>query len=234
MQNDQPPITPQPNPENFQPAPAPTGPLPQPPRPTNADPDAAAKHAESVRRHPTLNLSSDEYIIAEVRRTRLGLVSIWAFVALMVLLVVGLLPIYAVNRPSFESFFAFPLPTAATLSVPLLIAAALLILGGYIAMQVYNSNILYLTNESIILHVRASLFNTKLRLIGLVNIQDASAGKVGIIQQLFNFGTVELSTKGEDIEFPYASNPQHLADIINDAIEAARKTLEREEEDPRL
>ena len=220
---------PQQPPASERPQPLQPQPLSYPhPHGSEPDPEAAAKHADSVHRYPKLDLSENEYVIQAVRRTPIGLIPIWFFIFLVLAILFAILPIYAMNRTALQPFMPFQLPSAALLSLPLLVIGGLLVVGGLIVMEVYRANLLYLTNESVILYVRASLFNTKLRIIGLVNIEDASADKVGIIQQTFNYGTIHLSTKGEDVSFIYAPNPQPLADATNDAIENARKKLEQE------
>lgn len=192
------------------------------------DNQSVARHRESARRYPQLDLSQHEYVVSEVRRTPIGLVPIWTFVGIVTILILGVLPWYATNLAALQKSFTFELPSPVMLIVPLLLVCALLVVGGVIAAVVYTSNIIYVTNESVIQFIRASLFHTKQQTINLANIEDASYAKRGIIQQLFNYGTVRLSTQSQHntYQFSYTPNPRVVANTINDAIERALQQFE--------
>jgi hypothetical protein len=79
-----------------------------------------------------------------------------------------------------------------------------------------------LTNESVIQEIQLSLFSQHEQTISLGNIEDASYFQEGILQQMINYGTIRLSTQGDEntYRFTYASNPkQHIA-TLNNAVEA--------------
>lgn len=217
----------QPTPQGYQPVqPLHGATTPQPPAPTDAE--AAAKHANSKAKYPEVTLSSQEYVIEFVRRHPIGLLSIWALVTLVSLLIIGLLPLYAANHAMLQRELGFSLPSAAAMALPLLLAVLFFLVGGYIATIVYLGNRFYLTNESVIQHVRTSLFNNKNQIINLVNVEDASFEKKGILQQLFNYGTLRLSTQGEETiyRFYYVTNPDRVVHAVNEAVEVAMRNLE--------
>jgi len=92
----------------------------------------------------------------------------------------------------------------------------------YIAYYVYVSNKLFLTNESVIQEIQLSLFSHREQTVSLANIEDASYEQHGIIQQLFNYGSIRLSTEGDETtyHFSYVANAeQHIA-TLNNAVEA--------------
>jgi hypothetical protein len=183
--------------------------------------DVQAKHAESERRYPYLNLSEGEFVISAVRRHPIGLVSIWGVVVIAVLVVFIGFPILL----SSSSFFAGrELPAGAIMSggIMLLLAAVLFVLGGIIATVVYQANRFYLTNESVIQHIQTSLFTKKDQTISLQNIEDASYRQQGIIQTLLNYGAIRLSTEGEETtyRFNFVANPKKEIDRLNNAVEA--------------
>ena len=104
----------------------------------------------------------------------------------------------------------------------LLFAAVLFTLGGIIATVVYQANRFYLTNESVIQHIQTSLFSKKDQTISLANIEDASYRQQGILQTILNYGSIRLSTEGEETtyRFNFVANPKREVDKLNNAVEA--------------
>lgn len=193
------------------------------------DPDIIAKHRESVLRYPELSLSPGEYVIESVRRHPIGLLSIWFVSGFLIIMTLALLPFYALNLSTIAAMFAAgSLPSPADMSIPVFILAAFFALGGVIATIVYQGNRFYLTNESVIQHVRPSLFHTKTQIINLVNVEDASFDQRGILQQVLSYGTIRLSTQGQETiyHFYFVSNPPRVINAVNSAIEIAMRNLE--------
>lgn len=180
--------------------------------------EAKRRHEESVAKHPSLNLSEGEYIINEIYRHPIGLVSILSVAALLVLLVIVGIFAYpalaaqsSVNLPPFSSFI-----------VPALLFILLICLGGYIAAYVYLSNKFFLTNESVIQEIQTSLFSRHEQTVSLANIEDASYRQNGILQTLLNYGSIRLSTEGEETtyRFYFVANPKKQIAILNNAVES--------------
>lgn len=186
-----------------------------------------ARHEESRRRFPGIHLSKGEYIIMEVRRHPIGLLSIWALTILLVGAALAIIPLYSANRDSIASVLDVAiasLPSEASLTLPVLALAAAFGMGGLIAVYVYNGNLFYLTNESIIQFVQNSIFSTKEQQINLVNVDDVSYRQHGILQQVLHYGTVRVSTEGDERNpyiFHFVANPQRVTRAINDAMEEA-------------
>ena len=190
-------------------------------------PELMAKHEESLRKYPRIHISKGEYIIREVRRHPIGLLSIWAMMVLLVVVTLAIIPFYDANRELIASVFAVPaesLVNAAELTMPIVGLAGLFFFGGLIAVYVYNGNLFYLTNESIIQFIQASIFSTKEQQINLVNVDDVSYKQQGIVQQVLHYGTVRISTEGDERNpyiFHFVANPQIVTRAINDAMEEA-------------
>jgi hypothetical protein len=186
-----------------------------------------AKHEESLRKYPRVHLSKGEYVVMEVRRHPIGLISIWVSISVLVVLTLAILPFYSMNRESIASIFSIgqdTMPTASALTLPIFALAALFLLGGLVAVYVYNANLFYLTNESIIQYIQSSIFSTKEQQINLVNIDDVSYRQQGILQQVLNYGTVRVSTEGDERNpyvFYFVARPQLVVRTINDALEEA-------------
>ena len=95
-------------------------------------------------------------------------------------------------------------------------------IGGYIAVWVYTQNRFFLTNESVIQEIQMSLFSKREQTVSLANIEDASYSQQGPLQTIFNYGSIRLSTEGDETtyRFHYVANPKHEIAILNNAVEA--------------
>lgn len=184
-------------------------------------PEVKAKHDESVRRFPHLNLSSHEYVISAVKRHPIGLVSIWAVVALGVLIIFIGFPLLITASSSLGGNGLSPSAVVYG-GLTLLMVAVLFVLGGIIATVIYNANRFYLTNESVIQHIQTSLFSKKDQTISLQNIEDASYRQKGMLQTILNYGSIRLSTEGEETtyRFNFVAHPKRQIDLLNNAVEA--------------
>lgn len=216
---------------SYQPVPPLYGDAPRPepqhiPQPQHIDPETERKHKESKAKYPQLRLSNHEFVVLEVRRHPIGLVSIWAIVGLIVVAVLALLPLYSLNLSSIASAFLVEessLPSAAALALPIIALILLFLLGGYIATYVYQNNRFYLTNESVIQVIQLSLFSKKEQHINLANIEDASYRQQGIIQHMFGYGALRLSTEGDETtyRFHFVADPQRVVGEVIEAMENA-------------
>ena len=198
--------------------------------PRSIDPTTQAKHEESVKRYPELTLSKGEYVITVVRRHPIGLVFIWLFIGLLLALVFGALAWYSANTSIMQNMLLItsPLPPVADLLPLVLIFMAFLGLGGFVATLIYVDNRFYLTNESVFQFLRTGILQHKMQVINLINVEDASHEQNGVLQNLFNYGTLRLSTQGQETvyHFHFVGNPRSLVGVVNDASEAAVRRLE--------
>lgn len=178
------------------------------------------KHQESVDKFPHLNLSEGEYIISAVRRHPIGLVPIIGFVVLMVLFCLGSIPFYADFLSSSSNMGT--LPSAAVVSLLAMVLSIVFAVGGYIATYVYVNNRFFLTNESVIQEIQISLFAKHEQTVSLANIEDASYRQSNIIESIFNYGSIRLSTEGDETtyRFSYVADPKRQIAILNNAVEA--------------
>ena len=191
------------------------------PHQQDVSPEVKAKHDESTKMFPYLNLSDGEYVISAVKRHPIGLISIWAVVAVAVLVIFIGFPML-LHSGTFLGERGLPANAVISGGIVLLLAAVLFVLGGVIATVVYQANRFYLTNESVIQHIQTSLFSKKDQTISLANIEDASYRQRGILQTLLNYGAIRLSTEGEETtyRFNFVANPKKEVDRLNNAVEA--------------
>ncbi len=177
------------------------------------------KHEESATRYPLLNLSDGEYVISAVRRHPIGLVGPVLVTALLVsLLMMGLF-----NYDAVTLALGFTeLPDFGPILLSGVLAILLVLVGGYIAIWVYQNNQFFLTNESVIQEIQVSLFARREQTVSLENIEDASYHQRGILQTVLDYGSIRLSTEGDETtyRFSYVASPKRQIAILNNAVEA--------------
>lgn len=183
-------------------------------------PEVQALHEESVRQYPTLNLSEGEYVIRAVRRHPIGLL---VPMAVGIVLLTFVLSVF-VNYPTIADSLNLmgSMSDQSAIFIPVLLMCVLIGLGMFIAYYVYVSNKFFLTNESVIQEIQTSLFSRHEQTVSLGNIEDASFVQENIIQHLFDYGSIRLSTEGDETtyRFSYVASPkQHIA-TLNNAVEA--------------
>ncbi|MDB5160484.1 MAG: hypothetical protein JWO99_747 [Candidatus Saccharibacteria bacterium] len=178
------------------------------------------RHDRSSRLYPALNLSENEYVISAVRRHPIGLIVPLIVGVLLITVALTILSNYPVIVDALK--IQGNLAETSAIAIPLLVFSALVALGMFVIYYVYVNNKFYLTNESVIQEIQLSLFSQHEQTISLGNIEDASYFQEGVLQQMINYGSIRLSTQGDEntYRFTYVSNPrQHIA-TLNNAVEA--------------
>lgn len=178
-------------------------------------PETQQRHEQSVAKYPSLNLSKQEFIISEVRRHPIGLVPPIAIGSVLVLAVLGILSMYSKFVPSGN-------PPLSSVLMPALLLILLVVLGTYIVVITYLGNKFFLTNESVIQEIQTSLLARNEQTVSLSNIEDASYTQTGIFQLIFDYGSIRLSTEGDETtyRFNYVSRPKKEIATLNNAVEA--------------
>lgn len=183
-------------------------------------PEVQVKHDRSKRMYPFLNLSEGEYIISAVRRHPIGLIIPLAVGSLIIAIALSLL----INYPAFVEALSItgPLADVGTMVAPLLLFCVLIGLGMFVVYYVYVNNKFFLTNESVIQEIQVTLFSRLEQTVSLANIEDASYTQQGIIQHIFNYGSIRLSTEGDETtyRFTFVANPKGHIATLNNAVEA--------------
>lgn len=178
------------------------------------------KHLQSKKIFPTLNLSDGEYVISSIRRNSIGLI----LPLTLGMFLISLAFILIFNFDTLIESFKFSSATISLSAIflPALVFIGFVLFGMYVIYYVYSGNKFYLTNESVIQEIQTSLFSKHEQTVSLTNIEDASYTQIGIIQQVFNYGSIRLSTEGEETtyRFSYVSNPKEAIATLNNAVEA--------------
>ena len=188
------------------------------PIPVHISEETRRKHEESCRLYPWLNLSEHEYVIRMIPRHSIG---IWGPTIAMMLAII-LVSVFMFCYPDIAKVIGMPQSLHSQVIFICLMVISLFGLGLYIAIWVYMQNRFFLTNESVIQEIQISLFSKREQTVSLMNIEDSSYSQKGILQTLFNYGSIRLSTEGDETtyRFSYVANPKEQVAILNNAVEA--------------
>lgn len=178
----------------------------------------ARLHDESMKRYPHLNLSAGEFVVMDVKRHPVGLLLPVLASGITILAIVAVMILYPADAGSIIP----GLPSYGDILPIMLILMLLIGAGGSIAVWVYLQNQFYLTNESVIQEIQHSLFSRHEQTVSLGSIEDASFKQSGIFQHMLDYGTVRLSTEGEETtyRFAFVANPRNHVAVLNNAVEA--------------
>lgn len=178
--------------------------------------DLRKQHEESKRRYPHLNLSEGEVVIMNIQRHPIGLLVPLLSGGVVILALMAALIFYPTEPESFN------LPGFDLVLLVVGCLMGLVSIGTFIAVWVYLQNQFYMTNESVIQEIQHSLFSRHEQTVSLGSVEDASFKQAGIIQTMLNYGTIRLSTEGEETtyRFAYVANPRKQVAILNNGVEA--------------
>lgn len=178
--------------------------------------DLKQRHEESKKQYPFLNLTEGEVVIMNLHRHPIGLALPLMAGGIVILALVGLLVVY----PAEPDVYSLPSYGLMTLIVGLVMALAGI--GTFISVWIYLQNQFFMTNESVIQEIQYSLFSRHEQTVSLGSIEDASYKKNGILQTLLDYGTIRLSTEGEETtyKFHYVANPRKQVAILNNGVES--------------
>lgn len=158
---------------------------------------ATIRHARSQKDFPFLKLEDGEYVEFSFQRSRLCLFAIFGGVALGLAAILFAFLMILLAQKSLDEMgrnFMYIILTC-------LVAAALLI--GLIALIVYRGNRLFITNKRVIQMIMKSPLATSMNMIDLPSIEDASYHQSGLLQKLFRYGTLRLSTVGDETTYTF-------------------------------
>ena len=193
----------------------------RPYNPVVGEPSAEAmrRHQESRERYPFLNLSAGEYVILEVHRHPIGMLAQIFISIIAIILLLSLMILY----PSIaETVVEADMPSQAVVVPAILGLCGIIAVISYIAAWVYMRNTFFLTNESVIQELQFSLLSHKEQTVSLGSIEDVSYRRQGLLQVMFDYGSIRLSTEGEEstYRFHYVASPKQQTAILSNAVEA--------------
>lgn len=173
-----------------------------------------------------LNLSPGEKVLREMKRHPIGVLQIYVtstLVMLALLFAAGALIRFSHTKDVVDGG-SVAIPVGAILGIAGVLALLVVVIAA-VAVRVYHGNRLYLTNESVIQRIQNSLLDVKEQQVPLGRIEDVSYEQRGMMQHMFNYGTIRLSTEGEETTyyFHYAMEPRDEAANIITAQEEYEK-----------
>lgn len=178
------------------------------------------RHEASTKKYPFLNLSEGEYVVRAMRRHPIGLFIPMVLGVFLIVAALSVLLNYEIIADSMNLRGAAADP--ASVFLPIVLFCVLIGLGMYIAFYVYVNNKFFLTNESVIQEIQDSIFSRHEQTVSLANIEDASYLQTNIIQHIFDYGSIRLSTEGDETtyRFTFVSHPKEHIATLNNAVEA--------------
>lgn len=187
------------------------------PQKRDISPELKAKNEQAKRRYPGLNLSDGEFVLIEVKRHPIGIIAQVAASITAIILLLSFLFTYPIIVDT--SIIPVGFGTMALVILTLVLFIALI---SYISAWVYLRNTFFMTNESVIQEIQFNLFSKKEQTVSLGSIEDVSYRRSGIIQTLFDYGDIRLSTEGEETtyRFQYVEHPKRQTAILTNAVEA--------------
>lgn len=168
--------------------------------------------------HPMVVLRPGERVISEIKRHPFGILSMY-FSGAMAIGVAALLAAFA---PSFidQSAVDANITGIAMLGVAIITVGIVCML--WIATSIYWQNRWILTDDSITQITQDGLFGRRVSQLNMESLEDVTVDQRGIIQSMFNFGTLKAETAGEHSKFtfPFCPNPNMYARKILEVHEA--------------
>lgn len=161
------------------------------------------RHARSAKDFPNIDLNEDEHVVLSMTRTKLGLIGIWLFASVVIILLTMLLVVVA-NNPTVSGFLdAVGSESTKYLYILIGLAYFIIILATIVSHIVYRDNKMYITNKRAIQQVRTSLFSGSTNIIDLQRIEDVSFHQKGFFDTVFNIGTLRMATVGEETTYTF-------------------------------
>lgn len=165
-----------------------------------------------------IDLQSSEQILIRVKRhivfllTKLGRVVVF-----------GLIPIIA----------ALVIISQAGSTVQLLLLGFIIIWGlvwlsaGYLIWYRYTHDEWIITNQRLIDSMKKNWFHQEVASADLISIEDMSVSKNGVLQTMFNYGSLHCQTAGEQSNFILSGipNPTGILAQVDEARDRARTEL---------
>ena len=187
---------------------------------------AKIRHERSKKDFPGLKLEEGEYVEFFFKRAKIIIKLIWGatFTGLVLVLIGFLLALSMQDHiDEMGRRFLFIILFA-------LLAAAVII--WVLALKIYNGNKLYITNKHVTQMVMNSPVSTSINIIDLKAVEDASFHQKNIFQKLFHYGTLRLSTVGDETTytFPFSDITTDQLRAVTELISAAKKTGLNEKE----
>lgn len=169
------------------------------------------RHARSKKDFPHLKLEEGEYVELAFSRAKICLTaimvgSIAAFAFILIVFIITMASGVLSSDDMGRNFLAVVFTTI----------IAVIFIAAIISLRIYRGNKLFITNKRVMQFSMLSLVSSSVNIIDLSSIEDASFRQGNIFQKIFKYGTLRLSTVGDETTytFPYSDiSPEELKKI---------------------
>jgi len=172
---------------------------------------------EEANLHPMVVLQPGERVICDIKRHPFGIMAMYAAALIAVIIVIVL----AFMAPNIFTQSASSTGTTSdgvvrAVQAGAIVFCALIVLVLLVATVVYWQNHWIVTDDSITQITQDSLFGRRVSQLSMENLEDVTIDQHGILQTLFDFGTLRAETAGEKSKFvfAYCPNPKKMARAI--------------------
>lgn len=169
--------------------------------------------------HPLVVLRPGERVICEIKRHPFGIMTMYAS-GVLAILITALLAVFAPEIVGdYGSTDTGDLQSLALVGVGIVTVG--IVAGLFLATTVYWQNRWIVTDDSITQITQNGLFGRRVSQLSLESLEDITVDQHGIVQSMFNFGTLHAETAGEKSKFVfiYCPNPNKYARQILQAHE---------------
>jgi len=168
--------------------------------------------------HPMVVLRPGERVICEIKRHPFGILSMYFSGALAI----GVAALLAALAPSFIDQSSLDANVTGVAMLGVAIIAVGIVCMLWIATSIYWQNRWIVTDDSITQITQDGLFGRRVSQLNMEALEDVTVDQRGIVQSMFNFGTLKAETAGEHAKFtfPFCPNPNIYARKILEVHEA--------------
>ncbi len=193
---------------------------------------AQVKHARSEKDYPEIDLEADEHVVLHLKRSRVGIIGIWAMVAFCVVILSLALIMIANSVKVNETVLVINDTSLGYLRIGIFALYAIILAGGIIGQSIYNANEMYITNHRAIQKSRSSLFANSTNIIELRRIEDVSFRQETLFDHLFQIGILRMATVGEETtySFRFLDTPNDEVKIISHLVYENKKHGKRDDD----
>lgn len=169
-----------------------------------------------------IEFDENEELLLEVRKHPFGLyVIIFSGVAIAI---IALSATFAIAASSFLAEVGGDAlrPFVALLGF---VISIVVIVAMLIYVQLYRSDVVYVTNEKVAQVLYETIFHRKVSQLNIGDVQDVSVSQKGLFATIFGYGTLVIETAGEqqNYTFTFVPYPHETAKVIIQAHEVNLK-----------
>ncbi|MBQ9019853.1 PH domain-containing protein [Candidatus Saccharibacteria bacterium] len=186
------------------------------------------RHARSAKDFPGLKLEADEYVELAIRRSPVGLILLWAGVAIVIIIMLVLLAFLSGGGVD-NIISSLPASAKSFLMFIIYILIGVVVIAGLITTHVYRNNTLYVTNHRAIQNTVESLMSKSTNVIELSKIEDVSFNQKGLLDYILKLGTIRMSTIGDETTYTFklVDTPTEEMEVLMHLIHVEKNRIGR-------